>query len=254
MELHYQRSGNGTPLLILHGLFGTWDNWRGQIKLLAQHFDVIAVDLRNHGASPHSEAHDYSLMAADVVELMTHLQIESAHILGHSMGGKVAMQLALEHPQRVQRLIIVDIAPVEYERHHDQVFEGLFSLDPAQLKSRGEADKKLAEHVHDPSVRAFLLKNLYRTESGQFDWRMNLKTLHAQYPQISAAPSASGQFQGPALFIKGGDSDYLLAEYEPAIRARFPAAQYKIMAGCGHWPHAEKPTVFNRLVERFLTD
>lgn len=259
MQLHYHRSSenpSNPPLIILHGLFGTWENWRAQIKLLAEQFDVIAVDLRNHGASPHSDNINYALMAQDVIDLMDSLQIERCALLGHSMGGKVAMQLALEHPQRIERLVIVDIAPVAYEHHHRDTFAGLFAVDPSLLSSRRDADLQLQPHINDLSVRAFLLKNLYRDNQGNFAWRMNLQALHDQYDNISAAPPASLgtslSYAGPVLFIKGGDSFYLQPEHQATIMSLFPAARVKIMAGCGHWPHAEKPSVFNRLVDNFL--
>lgn len=259
MQLYYHRTGEGSalpPLIILHGLFGTWENWRAQIKLFAEQFDVIAVDLRNHGLSPHSEAIDYALMATDVLELMERLQIERCALLGHSMGGKVAMQLALEQPHRVARLVVVDVAPVAYEHHHRDTFAGLFAVDPGQVSSRRDADLQLQAHIDDASVRAFLLKNLYRNESGQFAWRMNLPALHDQYDNISAAPPASlepeARYSGPVLFIKGGNSIYLQPEYQETILRLFPAARVKIIAGCGHWPHAEKPELFNKLVMRFL--
>lgn len=252
MELNHHRSGKGPTLIILHGLFGSWENWRAQIKRLAEHYDTLAVDLRNHGGSPHEEAIDYPLMAADVVELMDRLGIEQAMLLGHSMGGKVAMQLALDHPQRVQKLIVADIAPVAYPRHHDEVFKGLFSVPLDRIRSRTEADAWLAKQIKDQGVRAFLLKNLVRSREGQFGWKMNLDALYAAYDRISAAPSGEGPYTGPVLFIKGGRSDYLKAEYAERIRALFPHASFKVIEGAGHWLHAEKPTAFNRLVENFL--
>lgn len=253
MQLNYHRTGQGPALIILHGLFGTWENWGAQIKMLAEQYDVIAADLRNHGASPHSDQLSYALMAEDVIELMDSLKLDSVLLLGHSMGGKVAMQLAIEHPERVEKLIVADIAPVTYGRHHDDVFMGLFNVELDGLKSRSAADKQLAEHVEIPGVRAFLLKNLQRDSEGKFGWKMNLDALHQEYHEISAAP-AEGQYSGPTLFIKGGDSNYLKPEYADAIKSRFPNVSYKIIEGTGHWLHAEKPAAFNRIVERFLSD
>ncbi|MBY4678523.1 alpha/beta fold hydrolase [Marinobacterium arenosum] len=253
MQLNHQIHGSGQPLIILHGLFGTLENWGSQIKTLAEHYRVIAVDLRNHGRSPHSEQMDYASMAQDIVELMDQLELPSAHLLGHSMGGKVAMQLALNAPERIDKLIVVDIAPVQYPAHHDDVFKGLFAIDLAELGSRGDADRQLAIHVEEPSVRAFLLKNLYRTEQKQFAWRMNLASLHQQYGRISEAPSGDA-FQGPTLFIKGANSDYLVPAYRDQVVALFPSAGYKMIDGAGHWPHAEKPAQFSRIVLNFLAD
>ncbi len=251
MQLHYQSHGSGAPLVILHGLFGTLENWGAQIKALAGQYQVIAVDLRNHGRSPHSGEMNYPAMAADIVALMDALGIDRAHILGHSMGGKAAMQLALNHPQRVDRLVVVDISPVAYRPHHDDVFKGLYAVDPARLQSRSEADSQLARYVGEPSVRAFLLKNLYRTPEKTFAWRMNLDALHRQYSQISQPPSGA-PFAGETLFIKGGDSDYILPAHREAILSLFPNAGYKLIQGAGHWPHAEKPALFSKLVLSFL--
>lgn len=253
MQLNYHRTGQGPALIILHGLFGTWENWGAQIKMLAEQYDVIAADLRNHGASPHSDELSYHLMAEDVIELMDKQQLDKVLLLGHSMGGKVAMQLAMDHPARVRKLIVADIAPVNYGRHHDDVFQGLFNVELEGLKSRSAADKQLAEHVEIPGVRAFLLKNLQRDKDGNFGWKMNLEALHREYHEISAAPQ-QGRYEGPTLFIKGGDSDYLKPEYAEAIQSRFPDASFKIIEGTGHWLHAEKPAAFNRIVERFLSD
>lgn len=251
MKLFHQIYGAGEPLLILHGLFGTYENWGSQIKGLAEHFQVIAVDLRNHGRSPHADEFTYPAMAHDVLELMDDLGLDNAHILGHSMGGKVAMQIALTAPERLRKLVVVDIAPVTYTPHHDDVFKGLFSITLEGLKSRGEADKQLAEHVDELSVRAFLLKNLYRTEDKQFAWRMNLPVLHSQYSKISLAPEGT-PFSGDTLFIKGANSDYLIPAYRDQVVGLFPKANYKMIDGAGHWPHAEKPEMFSRIVLKFL--
>lgn len=251
MKLFHQIYGNGEPLIIMHGLFGTYENWGTQIKALSEHFQVVAVDMRNHGRSGHDPIMDYPSMAADIVELMDDLSIENAHILGHSMGGKAAMQLALNYPDRIRKLIVVDIAPVEYSPHHQDVFAGLYAIQLDQLKSRSEADKQLAQHVAEPGVRAFLLKNLYRNTEKQFDWRMNLDVLHDQYDTIGAAPQGS-PFQGKTLFIKGGESNYILPEHKDQVLSLFPNTGYKLMQGAGHWPHAEKPSIFGKIVLGFL--
>ncbi len=254
MKLHYQRLGQGAPLVILHGLFGSLENWGLQAKALSEQFDIVAVDLRNHGRSPHSNATDYTLMSADLLELLDALSLEKVLLMGHSMGGKVAMQFALDHPERVEKLVVVDIAPVEYEPRHDDVIAGLKAIPLATLKSRREADEILAEYVDSEPTRAFLLKNLYRTEAKQFGWRMNLDALASSYSDIGAAPKRSGEpFPSPVLFIKGGDSDYLLAEHQQPIQNNFPNAAFKIIAGAGHLPHVEKPAIFTRLVQQFFT-
>jgi esterase len=251
VKLFHQIYGEGYPLIILHGLFGTFENWGSQIKTLSGQFKVVAVDMRNHGRSPHDVTMSYEAMAADVVELMDDLGIEQAHILGHSMGGKAAMQLALNAPERINKLIVVDIAPVQYRPHHDDVFAGLFSIQLDQLKSRGDADQQLAQHVSEPAVRAFLLKNLYRNEEKQFAWRMNLDVLHQRYADIGAPP-VGVPFTGNTLFIKGENSNYLLPEYREQVLGLFSLATYKVIQGAGHWPHAEKPAIFSKLVLDYL--
>ena len=260
LNLHYTRSGSGPTLIIVHGLFGAADNWRSQVKQFAEHFDVIAVDLRNHGHSPKSDQHNYDLMATDLLALMDQLGIQSADILGHSMGGKAVMNLALHHPERVKKLIIADVAPVQYPDHHRTIFNALFSVDLTNLKSRSEADALLATQIDSPAIRAFLLKNLQRDKEGHFQWQMNLDVLSDQYANISAPPLSEAerqahtlQFTGNTLFIKGAESDYILPEYQDEIEALFPHARYKIMGGCGHWVHSQKPVVFNKLVTDFLT-
>lgn len=251
MQLNYQRSGQGQPLIILHGLFGSLENWGAQVRQLSEQFDVIAVDLRNHGRSDHADRMDYSSMAEDVIALMDQLDLKRVLLMGHSMGGKAAMQLAMDHPSRVERLIVVDIAPVQYPPHHTDVFAGLNDIDLSQLKSRRDADLILSEHVSSAPTRAFLLKNLYRNEAKTFAWRMNLPVLEQQYAAISKAPEGN-PYTGPTLFIKGGDSDYLTTRSQPAIMSLFPNAGFKIIAGAGHLPHVEKPVAFTRLVEKFL--
>lgn len=251
MHLHYQRQGQGPALIILHGLFGSSDNWGTPARLLSQDFDVINVDLRNHGQSFHHQQHDYPSMADDVLALMDSLEIESCVLLGHSMGGKVAMQLALNHPKRINKLIVVDIAPVAYPRHHDDIFTALNQLDLANLQSRSQADQLLTPLVPETGVRQFLLKNLSKQPQGGFQWRCNLSVLQQQYEQISRPPSGSS-FTGSTLFIKGELSHYIKSEYREAVLALFPQAQLKLIAGAGHWPHAEKPELFMRTLQRFL--
>lgn len=251
MQLNVQISGSGAPLIIMHGLFGTQSNWSGQIKALAEHFTVYAVDLPNHGRSPHTDTTSYPLMAANIIEMMDQHNLESAHILGHSMGGKVAMQLAMNNPQRVDKLIIVDIAPVQYPNHHSDVFTGLNAVDLGSLKSRGDADKQLSQHVEELSVRQFLLTNLYRTDTKTFAWRMNLPVLETCYDEISKAPTGPA-YESPVLFIKGEKSDYITTDYRDQILALFPKADYRLVKDAGHWPHAEKASIFSSLVLKYL--
>ncbi len=251
MKLHYKVSGKGEPLVILHGLFGTLENWGGQIKALSEHFTVYAVDLRNHGLSPWSAQMDYPAMRDDLVEFLDDHGLEQVLLLGHSMGGKAAMQLALDHPLRIRKLIVVDIAPVRYQANHNEVFKGLFNVELNHIKSRSEADKALAEYIDEPGVRQFLLKNLYR-DHNHFAWRMNLNGLNKAYDEVAEAPSSHNHYQGETLFIKGGNSDYIQESHRHAIMKFFPNAKARVMDGVGHWPHAEKPAVFTKLLLRFL--
>ncbi|MBU2097464.1 MAG: alpha/beta fold hydrolase [Gammaproteobacteria bacterium] len=258
MKLNFkQYSSVGEPLLILHGLFGSLQNWAWHCKKFADYFAVIALDMRNHGASPHDDSMDYPLMAKDVLEFMDDHDIASAHVLGHSMGGKVAMQLALIAPERIKRLVIADVAPVQYggERgEHDEIFEGLCAIDLAALGSRADADTQLAAHVSDEVVRQFLLSNLVRGDSGGFRWRINLPVLKACYPKLREAPVADKPYTGDVLFLRGDLSDYILPSHRDEVLRHFPKAKVKTITQTGHWLHAEKPETFNRLVTDFLRE
>lgn len=255
MQLNFkQHSDTGPVLVILHGLFGSLVNWNWQARQFAEDFTVHTLDLRNHGGSPHTDSMDYPSMAADVLEFMDDHSIDRCHVLGHSMGGKVAMQMALGHPERIGRLVVVDIAPVEYAGEHDEIFEGLLALDPAGIRSRREADQQLASRVEDEQVRQFLLSNLYRTDEGSLAWRINLSGLHDCYPQLLAAPAGNEPFDGDTLFVKGDMSDYISETCREELLKKFPRARLKTVMQAGHWLHAEKPQTFNRLVRDFLCE
>ncbi len=254
MKLNYrQYSSAGHPLLILHGLFGSLGNWNWHSTRLSEQYAVYALDLRNHGASPHADQMDYPAMARDVIEFMDEHGISSAHVLGHSMGGKVAMQLALEHPQRVDKLIVADIAPVKYASEHDQIFDGLQAINLPQIESRTQADKVLAGYVEDEVVRQFLLTNLVRNPNGGFQWRVNLPVLAKSYLQLRAAPASDRVFDRPVLFIKGALSNYITEDHQQEIAEKFPQARLKTIMQTGHWLHAERPQTFYHLVSDFLS-
>lgn len=251
LPLHYTRHGEtGEWVVLLHGLFGSGDNLGALARELGSGFRVVSADLRNHGRSPHAPTMTLTEMADDVAALLDALGIDAAHVVGHSLGGKVAMQLALSHPRRVRRLVCVDIAPVRYQPHHAGIFAGLQAVDLSGLQQRGEADAVLARHVDELPVRQFLLKSLYRDDAG-FHWRFDLPVLVARYDDVLAAPHGE-PFDGPTLFVKGGSSDYVLPEHEAAVRALFPRFTVKVIEGTGHWVHGEKPVVFNRIVGDFL--
>ena len=254
--LHHLDQGQGRPLVILHGLFGTLDNWHSLARRWATEagLRVVSVDLRNHGRSFHSAEHTYALMAQDVLDLFDHLKLGAdTTLLGHSMGGKVAMRLALDHPERLARLIVVDIAPrLSDMEHQDDIVAGLQSVDFTTCTNRQEADAALARYVPNVGTRQFLLKNLYRTEDNAFAWRINLKVLAAQLPAVGEETTGMTPFVKPALFIRGGKSNYITAEDKlRGIPALFPNSQVATVVDAGHWVHAEKPEEIFEMVRTF---
>ncbi len=255
MLLHTHSSGqphsDKPPVVLIHGLFGSYENLGVIARSLSEQYQVINVDVRNHGRSDHSDQMNYALMAADLAQTLDALTVPRAALLGHSMGGKLAMEFALTYPERATKLILADIAPVSYPPRHDTIIAALKAVDLPALTSRTDADKQLATNIKEAGVRQFLLKSLDK-DGEQFAWRFNLKALAQNYAELIAAPLADGQYNGPVLFIKGGDSDYILPEHKPRIMQLFPNAQAKIIQGTGHWLHAEKPAAFTRLVQEFL--
>ncbi len=259
VALNHRVMGEGEPLILLHGLFGSLDNLGVIARGLQDGWEIHALDQRNHGKSPHTETMSYPEMADDVIAYMDAQGLETAAILGHSMGGKVGMQVALKAPERVARLIVADISPVTYQPRHDAVLEGLKAVDLSSTNSRQDADRQLARHVEEAGVRQFLLKNLIpvpaeeRTEGGErYRWRLNLPVIDRCYPELSAAPEGEGPFEGPVLFIKGADSAYIQTKHREQIQSLFPAADLRVIEGTGHWLHAEKPETFVALCRRFL--
>ncbi len=253
MRLNYYRCGEGFPLVILHGLFGSSDNWQTLSKRFKERYEVFALDLRNHGNSPHHNDVGYPAMARDVAEFLDEHQLAEAFILGHSMGGKVAMQFANDFPDLVRRLVVADIAPRGYPRYHDDVFAAMLSLDLGQYRSRGEVDRALASRVPDTPLRQFLLKNLANTETGTLKWKINLQGLYVGYDAITAAPPLTRKFPGPTLFVRGEKSSYIQTEEELLIQERwYPAASFVTIKDAGHWLHAEKPDEFFQVVREFL--
>ena len=257
MLLNYrQYSTDGQPLLILHGLFGSLSNWGWHSKQLARHFAVYGVDLRNHGDSPHADAMDYPTMAADVKVLLDHLGIQRCAIIGHSMGGKVAMQLALSEPQLVDKLVVVDIAPVTYPSKadgHEKVMAGMRALDLSLLGSRNEAEEFLEDYIEDEATRKFVLTNIVRDKDGAYGWRLNLDAIEQHYDDLRKKPVASQPYEGPTLFVRGDESNYVRKKHEAEILELFPNAGVKSIMECGHWLHADKPKVFQNIVLNFLT-
>jgi esterase len=255
MKLHVkQHSDSGAPLVILHGLYGNQANWSTHARQLAEDYAVYAFDARNHGQSPHADSMLLQDMATDVAETMDSLGLASAHVLGHSMGGKTAMLLALHQPERVRSLIVVDIAPVAYTREDDAVLKALVTLDLTGLRSRSEADARLAEWIDGKATRDFLLTNLQRGDDGSFQWRVNVPAIERCFSQLTGWPDNDLVYDGPVLFIDGDRSDYILPEHRAAIDRHFPRAAMKTVADAGHWVHSEKPEALQRLVGNFLRD
>lgn len=255
MELNYKVFGEGDPIIILHGMFGTLDNWQTIAKQLAEEYMVFIIDLRNHGRSPHSDKFSYSIMAADVHAFMEQNWIYQARIIGHSMGGKVAMKLATDYPDMVEQLIVVDIAPKDYEGNHQTIFEALFALDLDQLESRKEAEASLKTRIDSYGVRQFILKNLsINKDTQKYEWKMNLPVIYDAYQEILSATPFVDPYEGPTLFLKGGTSDYILPEEFETYKSNFPNAELQTIEEAGHWVHAEQPKAFLAAVRSFLAN
>ncbi|RNI30234.1 alpha/beta fold hydrolase [Rufibacter immobilis] len=253
MELNYKQQGQGQPLLILHGLFGTLDNWQTLGRQFAETFNVYLLDLRNHGRSPHSQEFSYQLMTDDLLEFIEQHQLQDAMIIGHSMGGKVAMNFALQHPDKLAKLLVADIAPKAYPPHHDEIIAGFRSIDLNSLQSRQEADAQLAQKVDDVGTRLFLLKNLYRTDDNSFAWRLNLDAIEQNLDKILGNIESDTPFTKPTLFLRGGNSRYIKPEQDMAqIQALFPGAAIETIENAGHWLHAEQPQEFYQRTMAFL--
>lgn len=254
MKLNYKVIGEGEkPLIILHGLFGSSDNWMTVARHLAEHnFKCYLLDQRNHGDSPHSEEFSYQAMSDDLKEFITEHDLQHADIMGHSMGGKTAMHFAVQHPQLLDKLIVVDIAPKAYPVHHDQIIAGLESIDVGHLKSRTEADKQLAKYVDERGIRAFLLKNLYRKEDKSFGWKLNLPVIKKNLEEIGEGLEPKAVFDKPTLFIRGVNSHYILDQDFITIMNFFPNASIESIKNAGHWVHAEQPDDFLEKVLHFL--
>jgi esterase len=251
MKLYHQSQGTGRPLIILHGLFGSSDNWRGVAKQLATQAQVIRVDLRNHGQSPHSDEMSYDLMADDVAELMADLNLQQVDVIGHSIGGKVAMALAARYPEKLRRLLVVDMAPKWYPDRHSDIFEALLALDLSQFTKRSEVDMALATTIADKGIRQFLLMNLALTD-GKLQWRINLQGLSDHYSQLLQAVCEGQVIELPTLFLRGDLSNYIEQDDEVTIKQTFSNSDITIVEQAGHWIHAERPDLFLSHVNQFF--
>ena len=254
MKLNYLLQGSGPAVILMHGMFGSLSNLAGLARVIDGDHRVISVDLRNHGDSPHEEAMDIPLMAADIIELMDDLRLPSAVLIGHSLGGKVAMQIALNHPQRVAGLVVGDISPVQYPQTNNVLaLDALEALSQQQITSRAAADETMGRYIDEPVTKGFLLKNVRRLTADKFELKLNMASITKNYATSLCAAPAGVPFSGPTLFIKGEVSAYIQEKHKPVIDQLFPNAKLEIMTGVGHWLHAEKPQVFNDLVLNFIT-
>jgi esterase len=245
-------AGEGPDVVLLHGLFGMGSNLGGVSRALQDHYRVHSLDLPNHGRSGWTTRMSLPDMAQAVQRWMDHRHLETAHFVGHSLGGKVAMQLALDTPYRVDALVVADIAPVAYLPSHQTVFAAITAVAEADCESRSEAAQVMAQHLKEENVIQFLLLSLQRDAAGIYRWRFNHPVLQAQYDALLAAPEPVAPFDGRTCFIRGELSDYVHDDYRPQIAALFPQADIVTLAGCGHWLHAEQPARFNQQVVAFL--
>lgn len=252
MRLNFQVQGDGVPIIILHGFLGASGNWRVMSKRFAAHFKVYSLDLRNHGASPHSPVMHYAAMADDVREIFASENIDRAHLLGHSMGGKVAMQFAADHAGSVDGLVVVDIAPKAYPPAHKPLLAALKALDLASCKTYSDADRALAGNIPDPQVRQFLITNLARGADAWFHWRIGLAEIIANYDALTEAVSADSAVATRTCFIRAGRSNFIVDDDIPAIRERFPNALVVTIPDAGHWVHIDAGDEFFRIVSGFL--
>ena len=255
LELAHDAFGAaGLPVVILHGLLGSARNWTSIAKELAASHRVFALDLRNHGRSPWAATMSFDEMAGDVTAFSERHGLGAVALIGHSLGGKVAMHLALTRPEVIERLLVVDVAPVAYGHSFGPFVEAMRQVDLAAVQRRSDADLQLLDAVPDAVLRNFLLQNLVKTEAG-FAWRVNLEALAANMDELLGfpTPAADAAYGGPTLFIAGSRSQYVQPEHRPLIERLFPDAEHAVIAGAGHWLHAERPAEFLAHVRRFLS-
>jgi pimeloyl-ACP methyl ester carboxylesterase len=246
-------SCEGRPLVLLHGLFGSSSNWVSIARQLCERFRVIVPDLRNHGRSPHADEVGYPAMSEDLVGLLDDLNLDAVGLVGHSMGGKVAMWTALHARDRVDALVVVDMAPVSYRHGFEDVLAPMRALPLEEITDRRDADRRLGIALPNPALRGYLLQNL-QSEAGRWRWRLNLEALAEGVETIVSfpTPKPNAQFLGPALFLYGGESDYVRPEHQTQIQRLFPFARLRAVPGAGHWVYADKPAEFVQAVRAFL--
>jgi esterase len=252
MKLHFEVMGTGRPVILLHGLFGSLNNWRTLGARLGALFQVFILDQRNHGLSPHSTEFSYAMMAADLLEFLNDRGLASAHLVGHSMGGKTAMTFAIRHPERTERLVVVDISPHRSPSSHDGILDAMSSLELSRYRTRSEIEEALEGAIPDLRLRRFLLTNLKRLVGGRYVWRIDLNVIRDRLEDLNGGLEGEGAFGGPVLVLAGERSPYVLPEDHGAIRSRFPSAVVEVIPGAGHWVHADAPEEFLRRVTAFL--
>lgn len=252
IQLNFRKGGEGPPLVILHGIFGSGENWLTVSKQFMPHFEVFLVDQRNHGRSPHTAAFSYDILVDDLKDFAQWQGLEKFYLIGHSMGGKVAMKFAERYPEILEKLVVVDIAPRYYSPHHQQIMEGFKSVDLKRMKTRAEADEAMARIIPEWDVRQFLLKNLYRDDNGNFSWRINLPVLEKAVENIGEAFSPLQPVEIPTLFVKGSNSRYISEKDVLDIKTLFKNSRIETIENAGHWVQAEQPEAFTKAVLPFL--
>tara|TARA_B110000967_G_scaffold145478_1_gene148874 strand:- start:155 stop:967 length:813 start_codon:yes stop_codon:yes gene_type:complete len=251
-QLLLEGQDSSPAVILIHGMFGSLSNLGVLARSLVADYQVISVDLRNHGDSPHESLMDLPSMAADIIELMDDLELSSATLIGHSLGGKVSMQVALNSPERVCGLVVIDIAPVTYDARQDAALDALNLLAEHTVESRRDADALISEDIAEASVRAFLLKNLARKPEGDFRLKLNLASINQNYASTLVSAPIGHPYEGPALFLKGEHSAYIQEKHRPIIQQLFPHSQLEVVAETAHWLHAEKPETVNALIRAFI--
>ena len=254
MKLFFREFGQGHPAIILHGLFGQSDNWVTVGRRIADQFHVYIPDQRNHGQSPHTSIHSFPAMADDLAEFIEDHDIENPILIGHSMGGKVAMTYALENPEKVKKLVVVDISPRKYPERitHTQVISQMLNIDLENTATRGEVEKILNLRITDTRVRMFIMKNLYYKIHGKLAWRLNLDAINQSMDLLFDGIRSENQYKGPTLFIRGGKSDYVPDDDITLITSLFPEAVIKTISEASHWVHADAPEELCYLLSEFL--
>ena len=250
MQLNFKKIGQGNPMLILHGVFGSLDNWANIGKKLSSHFSVYLIDQRNHGESQHSDEFTYKAMVEDLKDLMQRESIENPIMIGHSMGGKTVMNFAMKYPDAFDKMIVIDMAPKAYPPQHKDILKALNSISIKTIKTRKEADSQIAGLIHEFGVRQFLLKNMRRIENG-FEWKINLPVITKSFENIYENIQNKHPISNPVLFIRGGNSNYILDRDIATITSLFPHSEVKTIVGAGHWVHVENPTALIEMILEF---